>query len=166
MDGQRHVFYTNIALAGERNGFFIDRSGKLVGIANRQADTEQQKIISFLGITDLTDAVERLSNGIAPPYMGIYGLQMTDAIRESIEEDIEHGVYVMDVETESPAYVAGVRNGDIIVAMIGQDIYTPRDIMTALQKLDEGDTMTLTVQRPESDGYKEYEISVILEGKP
>ncbi len=166
MDGQRHVFYTNIALAGERNGFFIDRSGKLVGIANRQADTEQQKIISFLGITDLTDAVERLSNGIAPPYMGIYGLQMTDAIRESIEENIEHGVYVMDVETESPAYVAGVRNGDIIVAMIGQDIYTPRDIMTALQKLDEGDTMTLTVQRPESDGYKEYEISVILEGKP
>ncbi len=163
IDGQHRVYYTNIAQAGDANGFLIDTQGNLVGIANNQAIKKNQKVMSFVGINDLTDTIERLSNGIAPPFMGIYGQELTDDIIDSTQAPVTNGIYVQEITGNSPAYNCGVRSGDIIVKMSDADIYTLQDYMTALRKLDVGDVMTLVVYRPESEGYQEYKINVVLE---
>jgi serine protease Do len=119
--------------------------------------------MSFVGINDLTDTIERLSNGIAPPFMGIYGQELTDDIIDSTQAPVTNGIYVQEITGNSPAYNCGVRSGDIIVKMSDADIYTLQDYMTALRKLDVGDVMTLVVYRPESEGYQEYKINVVLE---
>lgn len=163
-DGQRHVYYTNITLAGSSNGFFIDVDGCLVGIANGQYQQSNQKVLSFLGISDLANTIERLSNGMAPAYMGIRGQEVTKTIIDSTGEPMSYGIYVLDTDADSPAYQAGVRSGDIIIEIEGKSIYTLQDMMTVLKELDEGDTLTMVVNRPESGGYKAYKIDIILEG--
>ncbi|RQH02067.1 trypsin-like peptidase domain-containing protein [Paraburkholderia dinghuensis] len=62
-----------------------------------------------------------------------------------------HGALVAQVEDGSPAQAAGVQQGDVIVALNGQEIATPAELRARVSHLESGANTKLTVLR---DGAK------------
>jgi serine protease Do len=63
---------------------------------------------------------------------------------------LPRGVYVAEVEKNSPAEAAGVQVGDIMVEINGQVITSVEEEIEILGKLKEGDEVKLKVFRPET----------------
>lgn len=59
-----------------------------------------------------------------------------------------NGAYVSSVDANSPAESAGIQAGDIIVEINGQVVGSTTDLMGGMEDMKEGDTVTLTVWRP------------------
>jgi serine protease Do len=57
------------------------------------------------------------------------------------------GVLVLDVDDESTADAAGVKAGDVIVEVQGEDVSSASDIRESISDLDPGDDVNLTVVR-------------------
>ena len=70
------------------------------------------------------------------------------------------GAYIVAVEEGSPADKAGLKPGDILVEMNGEVITNNDELMNGLDAFKEGDTVKVTVWRPEEVGNAEnFEIS-------
>jgi putative serine protease PepD len=75
---------------------------------------------------------------VAHPYLGV-GLQ--DA---SINQ---HGAQVQSVSSGGPAATAGVKVGDLITAFNATPVIGPSQLVAALDALEPGNQVTLTVKR-------------------
>jgi photosystem II stability/assembly factor-like uncharacterized protein len=60
------------------------------------------------------------------------------------------------------AQKAGLKHGDIIIAVNGQKVTTPKDVAGAINPLREGDTLTITIDR----GGKQQDFKITLGGDP
>ena len=69
---------------------------------------------------------------------------------------------MLSVESGSPADDAGLRQGDVITAINGQDVRDLPALLTQLRRYDPGDSAELTVLR--SDG--EQRVGVDLAARP
>jgi serine protease Do len=70
------------------------------------------------------------------------------------------GAYIVAVESGSPAEKAGLKPGDTLVEMNGEVITNTEELMNGLDAFKEGDTVKVTVWRPEEVGNAEnFEIS-------
>jgi predicted metalloprotease with PDZ domain len=57
------------------------------------------------------------------------------------------GALVLDVETDSPAGKAGIRSGDVIIALNGEAVTDVEDFMDALSEASDVDTVSIDVIR-------------------
>ena len=86
---------------------------------------------------------------------------MTEAISQNT--GIPQGVYVDEVEEDSPAMLSGVQRGDVIVKMDQEEITTMQKYSSQLQKYSEGQDVTLTVMRSRGEeGYSSVEIGLTV----
>ena len=58
-------------------------------------------------------------NGKNVPYAGIRGVTVTKDVAE--EQAIPEGLYVTEVESDSPAMASGIQNGDVIQEVNGRN---------------------------------------------
>ena len=119
-----------------------------------------RNIISAYGISDLKQMISRLTKGDRIPYLGIIG---GDVPREANEQSqVPFGAYVREVEMDSPAMLAGVQSGDVIVGVDGQSVAKMSDYASYLLKLNPEDTVTVRIMRQSQGEYKEitFEITV------
>ena len=81
---------------------------------------------------------ELLEDGyISAPYMGIQITTQSDGI----------GVYVTSVDANSPAAAAGLRKGDIIVALGDHETPTLASLDKVLRNFEPNDTTSIQVYR-------------------
>jgi len=160
-DGTYNVLTTDMTKANSGSGVLVNWSGKIIGLIQNQCEVNGQKdTIQAYGISDIKSVIEHLSGNQDIVYMGIVGADVTTAISES--EGIPIGVFVSEVELDSPAIEAGIQPGDIIVSMSGQPITNLKDVMTILLKCSNGQNVQVVCQRPDKNGYQELELSVNL----
>lgn len=84
-------------------------------------------------------------NSEGAPHMfagGFLGIRITPS---------DDGVTVGGVMPDSPAAEAGLQEGDIITAVNGEPVSTPRDLVQAVRTADAGDTLTLDITRNGDD---------------
>ena len=62
--------------------------------------------------------------------------------------ELPNGAYIVSVEAGSPADTAGLKGGDILVAVNGEVISSTSELMSALDPFQEGDVVTVTIWRP------------------
>lgn len=160
-DGSYNVLTTDISKAEEGSGVLVNWNGSIIGLIQNECQVNGQKnTIQAYGISDMKNIIEHLSQNQDIVYMGILGADVTTAISEA--ENIPIGVYVSEVEMNSPAIEAGIQPGDIITAMSGQTITNQKDIMSILLKCSNGQSIQVVCQRPGKNGYQELTLSVTL----
>ena len=78
--------------------------------------------------------------------------------RISLYYDLPGKLYIRSVETNSDAYAQGIRSGDIITAIDGQEVYTEDEFNRIKNEYSAGDQIPLTIFRR---GHN-YEVTVTL----
>ncbi|RMH41433.1 MAG: PDZ domain-containing protein [Deltaproteobacteria bacterium] len=79
--------------------------------------------------------------------LGVEVTSMTRELRKHFGAPADAGILVSRVEPNSPAARAGVRVGDVIVAVAGKNIDTPWDVWKALSGRRKGDKVAVVVVR-------------------
>jgi len=74
------------------------------------------------------------------------GLSHT-SIRPDHHLNVEHGTYVLNVPEQSPAYLCGLRRGDIIVEANGKKVKHYEDLETIIWSVKPEDQLTMKVVR-------------------
>ena len=80
-------------------------------------------------------------------FLGVNLNDLTPELREHFGAPKDAGVLVASVEDNSPADKAGLRVGDIVVAVEGKDIDSTWDLRSALRDKKDGDTARIEVLR-------------------
>jgi predicted metalloprotease with PDZ domain len=96
-------------------------------------------------ITDSSDVV-RFELG-RRAYLGVQTVDLTSELRDHLGAPKDSGVMVGSVEDGSPADKAGLKVGDIVVAVDGKDVESAAALRLALRGKKDGDTVRVEVLR-------------------
>lgn len=135
---------------GNSGGPLVDSAGRVVGV-NTATILPAQGICFAIGINTAKFVASRLlrDGKIRRSYVGISG-QTVPVHRKVVRfYDLpkETGAMVLSVEENSPAKRAGLREGDVIVALAGQPVAGVDDLHRLLTEVHVGVSSTLTVLR-------------------
>jgi len=143
MDGEYRILSTDIISVGAQSGFLLNIDGKVVGMLSGTGLGEA------FGTTDIINIVNRICNATEISYLGIYG---------ETSDSENGGIKVTSVEDGSPAQVAGIKAGDIILKIESKKVSTMKDIQTNLEQKNKDDEITIEIEN-------KGEISLILGGR-
>lgn len=160
-DQSSRLMYVDILSDADKGTFFLNTSGELVGWAvnpAREAAGQKGNVATMLGISDRKGILERLSNGLGAPLVGILGQTVPESLTA---QGRPAGVYVVNVVPDSPAYGAGIQSGDVITAIDGKQILSMREYQGMVESLECGQVIHITVERNGISQYTELEFQVI-----
>lgn len=80
-------------------------------------------------------------------YIGVSLTNLSPELREHFGAPKDAGVLVESVQKDSPADKAGIRVGDIVLAVDGKDVESAGDLRQSLQDKKEGDSVRVEVLR-------------------
>ena len=166
-DGECGVLATDIPAVSDGTGVLFNLDGEVVGMiseaaSGRQDEGETQTANAY-AISDLKTMIELLANGDSIPYIGIYGTSVTSTVQD--EQGIPSGLYVIEVDPDSPAMAAGIQNGDVIWEVNGGSVTSLATYQKALLDAAAGETVTLRGKRLGSGGYVDIEFTVTVGSK-
>jgi S1-C subfamily serine protease len=135
---------------GNSGGPLVDSAGRVVGV-NTATILPAQGICFAIGINTAKFVASRLlrDGRIRRSYIGVSAQTVPVHRRVVRFYDLpkETGVVVLSVEDGSPARRAGLREGDVIVALEGQSVAGVDDLHRLLTDVRVGVSSTLTVLR-------------------
>ena len=162
-DGEYRLICTDIAAAADGTGIMVNLDGEVTAVIDQTVSEEDSmNLVTGYGITDIKDIIEKLSNDETIPYIGIQGIDVTEEIAN---QGIPEGVYVKEVDAESPAMAAGIQAGDIITSIGGEEVKSLTAYHNALMDRDSGDEVRIRGQRRGSGGYVDITFSVTVGSK-
>jgi serine protease Do len=148
---------------GNSGGALVTLRGELVGVGAHIAPRARWGQSSGVGfackVTEIDGVLERLKKGekIAAPKMPFLGIRPGEG-----NPDVE-GVEVSLVVPGAPAEKAGIKGGDVIVALDGAKVTDFESLRTLLAAKKIGDEVTVRVMRKGEDGkYAAREFKVKL----
>jgi S1-C subfamily serine protease len=152
----------------------VDKRGRMVGLLRGVYSSDRPVIVEFrerdiAGSGVVLSKAEAPSSGMAEatPIDVVKGV--TSEIKEkgrvergwlgvSIEENEEGKVEIVAIEKESPAELAKLKEGDIVLSIEGEEVTTTKMLAKEIRKRKPGKTITLKVERSK----KEMDIKVKL----
>lgn len=140
------VLTTDMEIPSTAGGVLLNTKGELIGLITHLYNPgESRTQLMALPFSEITELVEKLSNGKSIPYLGIRFSEVTQQI--SGDYDLPEGIYIKSVDLDSPAMTAGLQAGDILVEMNGQEILTESAFTKALWETKEDQEVKLIVKR-------------------
>lgn len=145
------VLQTDAAInPGNSGGALANSRGEVVGINSVKIAAPEVEGIGFaIPINDARPVIEQLiSQGrVCHPFLGISFQEVTPQV--SRWSGMPTGLYISDVQPDSPADKAGLQNGDVLVEADGQRVARAGDLREFLHRHQPGDQVQLTVVRGE-----------------
>ena len=134
---------------GNSGGALADSSGALIGI--NTAIVQQAQGIGFAIPIDTARVImdQLISRGrVVRPYAGlVWGGDVDANIARQYSLPVDHGIIVREVDADGPAARAGIRQGDIIVALDGRRIDNWNDFIRELFTKKPGDRVRVEIAR-------------------
>src|SRR5690606_21488913 len=142
---------------GNSGGPLVNSAGQVIGI-NTAVSTTAQGLGFAIPIDVAKPIMQQALDGeeIARPWIGIYYVSITPGLAEAEDLPVDYGALIATsgggsaIFPGSPAESAGLRDGDIIVALDGQQIGADADLSMLIVPHAPGDTVTLRVLRDNS----------------
>ncbi|MGY1917192.1 S1C family serine protease [Blastococcus sp. SYSU DS0973] len=162
------LIQTDAAISpGNSGGAVVDRDGNVVGISEAYIPPQAGAVSLGFAIPSATviDVVEQLlEDGQAEhAFLGVEPAPITAQIAEHLGLPSSQGVIVAAVVPGGPAMAAGIRPGDVILAVDDEPTTSPEELLAVLRAREPGDTITMTVRS--TDG-EEREVDVVLDARP
>ena len=163
-DGECDVIATDIAAADGGTGALLNMNGEVIGLisADIWADKGMNTSNAY-AISDIKTVIELLANGQSVPYIGISGTTVTSQIQES--QGMPEGVYVLEVDPDSPAMAAGIQSGDVICEVLGQTVTNLGAYQRAVLETEAGEQIVIQGKRQGAEGYVDVKYTVTVGSK-
>ena len=150
---------------GNSGGALVNTRGELVGINTAIAsNTGSYTGYSFAVPTTIVKKVVEDLKEFGSVQRAILGISMTELTQELASlagmKGNFSGVYVAELNRSGAAYKAGVREGDVLVAINGKKMKNPSEVQAAVNGYKPGDKVELMIYR---DG-KEIVVEAELQG--
>lgn len=159
----RHILYhsensisyiqTDAAInPGNSGGALVNEYGQVVGINSIKLNPNRYEGMSFsIAINDakpIIDSLVRHGYVEGRVRLGITGMTVTEPLAK--EYDLPRGVQIISLSDGSPLADTEIRVEDIIVKVDGETISSMDDLDDLLLDYEPGDSITVTVYRPET----------------
>lgn len=159
-DSEFKILTTDIIGTEGSFGVLANLNGDVIGIVTTNYNSGTSNHISAYSVKGVTRIIENLMNSKETPYLGIRGQTISKLISQ--EYGIPEGIYISAVETNSPAYYAGVQPGDIITAINGKQIKDMNKFMEVINLNNVGDSLDIKIKRKGRENYKEIVFTITL----
>lgn len=134
--------------SGNSGGALVNGLGEVVGINSMKLSGSDIEGIGFaIPISSATTIINQLINNgsVIRPFIGISGSDVTESI--SSRYNVPQGVYVEEIIKDSSAEKSGLKVGDIITAINGNNIKTISELNKIKYTYNVGDKISLTITR-------------------
>ena len=145
-DSAYKTITTDIYGGSNATGVLVNMDGMVIGVIdNANTGGDRGNLLTAYGISELKRTIEKMSNDKERAYLGIHGADVPWEIREELE--IPEGVYVREVEMDSPAMAAGIQSGDVVVRVGDTSVLTYNGLLDILYNAAPGDTLEFVLMR-------------------
>jgi serine protease Do len=140
---------------GNSGGPLVNLAGEVIGINVMivRGSSMSQTYAEGLGFAIPSDtarliAEQIIENGtFSRPYLGIRWVDINPAMASRYNFPVDYGVYVLGVESGSPAYYGGIRKHDILSKIGDYEIDANNAFYNCLFKFSPGDTVVISLIR-------------------
>jgi len=152
--GSARMLQTDTAInSGNSGGPLFDSTGAVVGIitSKQTGMTPSGAAIEGVGYAIPVDMIWgiledlKTEGYVKSTYLGVMVMDLHTGLQ--LPPEITRGVYVDSVTAGGAADRAGLRAGDVILALGGYSVEATCDLTHALRQFESGETTTITVQR-------------------
>ncbi len=154
---------------GNSGGALLNIYGEVIGInSNKMADTTIEGMGYAIPISKAIPIIQELTTHetrvkVSEAEQGYIGIRGADVSEEDSEVyHIPVGIYVSTVYENTGASEAGLKAGDVIIGLNGDELLTMASLQTELQYYSAGDVVTLTIQRSNGETYETMDLEVEL----
>ncbi len=155
---------------GNSGGPLVNLDGEMIGINTATAGSTgrgyQPSGISFaIAVNEAIPIQEQLltQGRVIRPYLGVAPVTVTPALRAQFGIDVEEGVILANVNSNSPAAEAGLQQGDIVVQADGQALQNAAQLREIIGTHEVGDSLNLEVIR---EGTRRSVTATLVESPP
>lgn len=160
-DCNYNIFTTDIVASKGGTGVLINTQGQIVGIVMQDySNSMDEGTLTAVAIGDLENVIELLTSGKGVPYLGVEMTSVTEKIAS--DYDIPKGIFVKEVEMDSPAMVGGLQPGDVITSFDGKEMRIASDLTDKLMQDEVEKTVEVKVKRQSGNDYNEVKLQVVL----
>ena len=149
---------------GNSGGALVDKAGNLVGINTAIiSQTGSYTGYSFAVPSNIVKKIvyDLMDFGsVKRAVLGITMQPIDDKIASELKLSSLNGVYIVEVSKSGAADIAGLKAGDVLVAIDSINITTPSSVQEAVSRFSPGDKAEITVIR----AGKELKVDVIFKG--
>lgn len=139
---------------GNSGGPLVNARGEVIGINTAIIDNAQN--IGFaISIDVVKPLIERIQAGDADltpdtAFLGVSVVSVASldaATRDRLGLTAESGALVQDLAVDAAAERAGVRSGDVIVSIVGEEVVSADDVARIVRRQRPGDTVSVVIER-------------------
>ncbi len=136
---------------GNSGGALIDAHGNLLGINTAILDKTGYSVgIGFAIPADTATRIMRdiINYGqVVRGWLGIEAQQLSPQLIQSLNSDLQEGVIITAIYNNGPAYRAGLRPGDIITQINGENVGSGQYTMTQVAQTQPGTKVSISFIR-------------------
>lgn len=163
-DNKLDLFNTNIVDNKNSDGIVVNMNGEVIGfITHTLKEDINENLNTVIGVSKVKPIIERLANQQPLIYFGVETEDMTESAKR--EHDISNGIYVNEVRSNSPAFEAGVINGDIIIQVNDASVLNTNNFNNIISEYEPGEQIMVKIKRTSGNLEKEMDLPVVLREK-
>lgn len=163
-DNSLDLFNTSISDNENSDGIICNLKGEVIGLITRSLKEGNNKDINtVIGISSLKPIIEVMGNKAPHIYFGVKAADLTDEAKK--EYDINNGIYVNDVVSDSPAFDAGIQKGDILLEIDQIQIMSISNFNNIISDYQPGDKLDIKILRQDGSKEQKSNINVTLGDK-
>lgn len=155
-----NLIQTDAAInSGNSGGALINAEGKVIGVNTLKLSGSGIEGMGFaIPINDTIDIYKQLieKGKVLRPYIGIGGVELDEVSAKHY--DLPTGIYIKEINSNSPASSSDLKTGDVITAIDGIEVSTMDELNDIKNKKNIGDEITLDVYR--NKGTKQIKIQL------
>lgn len=161
------LIQTDAAISpGNSGGALVNGRGEVIGISEAYIPPQAGAVALGFAIpaaTAVKVADQLRADGTADhSFIGLTLGEITPQIAERLGLPDTRGALALSVPDGGPAAKAGIRPGDVLVKLDGEELASPEDLLAALRSRSPGQTVTVEFRR----GTETQEVKVELVSRP
>lgn len=138
---------------GNSGGPLVNTAGEVIGINEAKfEDVEVEGVGWAIASTDALPIIRELINNgyVVRPWLGVGTETVTPTHVFWYRLSVEKGVRITSVSTGSPADIAGLQQGDVVVSFRGVEVTTDYQMVRAIHTAEIGETVEIVYWRADT----------------